>query len=240
MANPASPDGGPDQVPPTDDASSPVDDVAPAGAARTDAPPPDAAPPSPLDPSRLKAFVHPLRMQLYSELQSRGAATASQLARALGESSGQTSYHLRQLERHGFVEDDPRHTGGRERWWRAVGFSMTTTGLLRDPATELAVRSVLHQAIAERASTLTAWADSLDGDSDDEELGQLAAGTYVLTYAEREQLVADLSAVIDRWSAQVADRKNGPWPDGAQRVRLYADVFPLPPEVDGATGPDRT
>jgi hypothetical protein len=40
------------------------------------------------------------------------------LARALAESSGATSYHLRELEKAGFVEDDPSHVHGRERWWR--------------------------------------------------------------------------------------------------------------------------
>ena len=101
----------------------------------------------------LKAFAHPLRMALYYELGRRRSATASQLARALGESSGQTSYHLRQLERHGFVEDDPEHVGGRERWWRPIGFSLTDSGLIADPKTERAVGSVLRQVIAERAAT---------------------------------------------------------------------------------------
>jgi DNA-binding transcriptional ArsR family regulator len=90
---------------------------------------------APVEPAALKAFAHPLRMAMYTELQRQGSATASQLARSLGESSGQTSYHLRQLERHGFVEDDPLHPGGRERWWRPVGFDLTEPSLMRDPET---------------------------------------------------------------------------------------------------------
>ena len=89
----------------------------------------------------LKAFAHPLRMAMYTALRNDGPATASMLGRALGESSGQTSYHLRQLERHGFVEDDPGHSGGRERWWRAVGFSMDSADLLVDPGTAGAART---------------------------------------------------------------------------------------------------
>ena len=119
-----------------------------------------------VNPTALKAFAHPLRMALYAELQRRGPATASQLARVLGESSGQTSYHLRQLERHGFVEDDPEHVGGRERWWRPIGFSLTDSGLIADPKTERAVGSVLRQVIAERAATLTGWAEHLDASLD--------------------------------------------------------------------------
>jgi len=73
-----------------------------------------------LDPRSLRGLAHPLRMRLLSTLRHDGPATASQLAEKLGESSGATSYHLRQLAAHGFVEDDPERGKGRERWWRAA------------------------------------------------------------------------------------------------------------------------
>jgi hypothetical protein len=37
----------------------------------------------------------------------------------VGESSGSTSYHLRQLAAYGFVEELPDHGNRCERWWRA-------------------------------------------------------------------------------------------------------------------------
>ncbi|NUT30943.1 MAG: helix-turn-helix transcriptional regulator, partial [Streptomyces sp.] len=73
-----------------------------------------------LDARTLRGLAHPLRMQLLSALRRGGPATASQLAEKLGESSGATSYHLRQLAAYGFVEDAPDHGKGRERWWQAV------------------------------------------------------------------------------------------------------------------------
>lgn len=173
-------------------------------------------------PEALKAFAHPLRMALYSELQRRRSATASGLARALGESSGQTSYHLRQLERHGFVEDDPEHSGGRERWWRAVGFDLDSPELLADPAMAQVTRTVIHQVIAERASALSSWADSLSADHDDTEL--VAASTVDLTREEAADLVRALRAVLDGLLDSVRDRTP---PPGARRTRVHLDVFPL-------------
>jgi hypothetical protein len=41
------------------------------------------------------------------------------LALRLGLNTGATSYHLRQLAEHGFIEDDTERGNGRERWWRA-------------------------------------------------------------------------------------------------------------------------
>ncbi len=67
--------------------------------------------------AQLHGLAHPLRLQLLHVLYAEGPATASQLARRLGESSGATSYHLRALHRVGMVEEDERRNG-RERWWR--------------------------------------------------------------------------------------------------------------------------
>lgn len=182
-----------------------------------------------LDPASLKAFAHPLRMSMYAELQRRGAATASQLARTLGESSGQTSYHLRQLERHGFVEDDPLHSGGRERWWRPVGFSLTEPALLRDPATSGPARLIIQQVIAERAAALTAWFNALDPDLEDASL--LSSSSLSLTDAEAEALSAELSGVLKRQADAIRDRTT---PEQARRYRVHLDVFPLPGAPDPA------
>ncbi|RSS63349.1 transcriptional regulator [Streptomyces sp. WAC06614] len=73
-----------------------------------------------LDARTLRGLAHPLRIRLLAALRHDGPATASQLGERFGESSGSTSYHLRQLAAHGFVEDAPGHGKGRERWWRAA------------------------------------------------------------------------------------------------------------------------
>lgn len=57
-------------------------------------------------------------------LRENGGGTATDLARALDTDTGSTSYHLRVLARHCFVEEEPRVEGvarhPRERRWRAV------------------------------------------------------------------------------------------------------------------------
>src|SRR3954468_8110567 len=71
------------------------------------------------DVRALRALAHPLRTRLLAHLRLNGPATASQLGRAVGESSGATSYHLRQLGIYGFVEEVEGRGSARERWWRA-------------------------------------------------------------------------------------------------------------------------
>jgi DNA-binding transcriptional ArsR family regulator len=71
------------------------------------------------DPTRVQmwAMAHPLRLEILGLL-VEGPATASMLARRLGESSGTTSYHLRVLARAGAVVEEPELGTRRERWWR--------------------------------------------------------------------------------------------------------------------------
>ncbi|HEY4152889.1 MAG TPA: helix-turn-helix domain-containing protein [Pseudolysinimonas sp.] len=73
-----------------------------------------------LDLESLKALSHPLRVQIVNALSIYGPATASGLGERFGESSGATSYHLRQLERHGFIREVEGKGTGRERWWERV------------------------------------------------------------------------------------------------------------------------
>lgn len=73
-----------------------------------------------LDPTSLRGLAHPLRVRLLAALRADGPATATLLAARLGQSTGATSYHLRQLAQYGFVVDVPERATGRERWWRAA------------------------------------------------------------------------------------------------------------------------
>src|SRR6478735_11898073 len=72
------------------------------------------------DTARLKALAHPLRVRLLGLLRTYGPSTATALARRVDQSSGVTSYHLRQLESSGFVVEDTERGNRRERWWKAA------------------------------------------------------------------------------------------------------------------------
>jgi DNA-binding transcriptional ArsR family regulator len=67
--------------------------------------------------SAMWALAHPVRYRIW-ELLREGPATASLLARRLGESRGSMSYHLRMLGRTGAIVEDEALGTRRERWWR--------------------------------------------------------------------------------------------------------------------------
>ena len=77
------------------------------------------------DPAVLDALAHPVRLDLLGYLAAAGPATASQCARAVGDSPSNCSYHLRVLAAHGLVEPDGSGDG-RSRPWRTTltGFAV--------------------------------------------------------------------------------------------------------------------
>jgi DNA-binding transcriptional ArsR family regulator len=98
-------------------------------------------------PEGLKALSHPGRLRMLGLLRSDGPATATTLAVRLGLNSGATSYHLRQLEKHGFVVEDEERGNGRDRWWRAA-HTTTRTDLAATTPEEHDTHDAYLQAVA--------------------------------------------------------------------------------------------
>src|SRR6478609_1084108 len=65
------------------------------------------------DPERIRALAHPVRIALLAHLSDVGEATATQCAEAVGESPANCSFHLRMLEKYGYIERAERR--GREK-----------------------------------------------------------------------------------------------------------------------------
>ncbi|MCV2395331.1 helix-turn-helix domain-containing protein [Actinotalea sp. M2MS4P-6] len=185
-------------------------------------------------PEALKAFTHPLRMAMFEYLRDHGSATATQLARAMDESTGQTSYHLRQLAKHGFVEDDPEHAGGRERWWRPVGFQIGPDDLA-DSETLGALTGMLGARFAIRAAVLQRWLEHLpDEDEEWREAGMANEGSTQLTADELRAMSEELEAVMMRHFEDAKRRRDSG--DGLERrrIRVHLDAFPIPPDGPAA------
>ncbi len=108
-----------------------------------------------LDGQSLQALAHPLRVRILGSLRREGPATATMLGSRLGESSGATSYHLRVLEAHRFVAEEPGRGTKRERWWRAAQdmTSWRATDFVDDPD-ELAAEQWLSGFAARTAMGL--------------------------------------------------------------------------------------
>lgn len=178
-----------------------------------------------LNGENLKAMAHPLRVQILGQLRTYGPATASGLAGRLGLSSGALSYHLRQLERFGFIAEDAERGDRRDRWWRATHRYTEFHSADLDPAlAEIgdeyersvisALTASLVRAQAERASWPLEWQRTFD----------MSDTLLQLTAPEAEQLAADLLAVLHRYRRHTP---GDPIPEGSQIVGARYQVYPV-------------
>jgi DNA-binding transcriptional ArsR family regulator len=96
----------------------------------------------------LRALAHPDRVAILQLLMAGGARTATECAHAVGASPSACSYHLRELERFGFVVRDESEAGDRRtRPWKAaaIGFSLGRR-LSEEPAAGRAMFAALREA----------------------------------------------------------------------------------------------
>lgn len=192
-----------------------------------------------LDPEGLKAYAHPLRMAILRYLQDVGAATSTSLAEHLGQSTGQTSYHLRQLAKHGLIEDVPGRGTGRERWWRARSTGVDLATMLTDDATVRAADVLLAEMLRDRTETLARWIGGLSRAVENEDVAARALhsqSTLLLTPDELAELSEALGETITQFTSRHRSRFDDGAPEDAVRVRAYIDVFPLL-EQGGGTAP---
>ncbi|MFI6852602.1 ArsR/SmtB family transcription factor [Streptomyces sp. NPDC050416] len=179
-----------------------------------------------LDARSLRGLAHPLRMQLLDALRFGGPATASQLAAKLGESSGATSYHLRQLAEYGFIEDAPEHGKGRERWWKATHHGLRFDDALltdSDPAVRGAADMYLHEVATTQTRDLSTWLGNRESWPEEwSRVWDMSSWTLLLTPELTQELVEKMHALLDSYR----DRATEDTP-GAEQVRLHTHAFPI-------------
>jgi DNA-binding transcriptional ArsR family regulator len=174
------------------------------------------------DAQLLRAMAHPLRIRLIGTLVKDGPATASELARRFGESSGATSYHLRILAKYGFIVDDPERNRGRERWWRAADEGLEWSLDTDDRGLLEADRAWGRQLVGEYQRWLQRWYDEMP----DWDRSWRAASTgtdrfYELTSDELRGLADEVTAILDRYEDR--RKRRG---DDTERVTVLFHAFP--------------
>ncbi|WP_203704710.1 winged helix-turn-helix domain-containing protein [Asanoa iriomotensis] len=160
------------------------------------------------------ALRHPLRVALLDLLTTVGSVTANEAARRLGESSGACSFHLRQLERYGYVEP-VAGAHGRARPWRLRATTATTNTDFGPLARELEDEGY-HRWLARRATAPQRWRR-------DEAFSEVLH----LTPDELATVAAEIRAVLAPYARRRAPRGSGP-------VGVVARLFPLLPEEEDA------
>lgn len=166
---------------------------------------------------------HPVREALLELIRRDGVVTATDAARELGGSTGLYSFHLRQLARHGVIEEAPAPRG-RIRPWR---LTVPTGPGSPDPPTAGAVSDVELSAVARglEDESYRRWLEQRDAAPGrwrrDEAFSQVV-------YVTPDEM-AGMAEVIRALIAQYRYRESRPAarPPEAAPVAVVARLFPL-------------
>ena len=177
----------------------------------------------------LRALSHPTRLKMLMLLRLEGPATATRLAQQLKLNTGATSYHLRQLAEHGFIEEDAERGDARDRWWKAAHESTradldSRTGEEEAESTEAYLHTValmytetLLQHADERRYLPAPW----------REASTTSDWHLRLTPERATQLTEALYRLVEQWSE---DEDPEGTPDSGDFV-INLNAFPRPGTV---------
>ena len=166
-----------------------------------------------LDVRGVRALAHPLRLQLLDLLRFEGPSTATRLAERVGESSGATSYHLRQLAKYGYIAE-ARERKGRERWW---AYRERRAAVPEGAATE----ELLAELLSREAYALDRFLEERSKLPEWDAVSFFQAQAFRLTPAELDGVRRGIESLLTPLRRPGEDA-----PDDAVPVRVLAFAFP--------------
>lgn len=172
------------------------------------------------DIEALKALAHPLRQQMLNRLQRRGSATSADLAVEFDVDRGAASYHLRQLERFGFIEEDSGRSAGRRRYWRAVPQDMRLPDTRADTEEAAVAYEIGRQWLERSERDLHAYLSDRDAYGEFAGAAQHSYGGTALTAEELAQFSEEYIAFLKRWHREPAP--------GRRHITVLFHAFPSP------------
>ena len=181
-----------------------------------------------LTADNLRALAHPLRVRILGLLRTYGPATATTLAARLDLSSGALSYHLRQLERFGFIVEDTERGDQRDRWWKAAhrrtlysalpsehGGEQSAEGDVYEDSVAAAAMSGLARARAARSRMPAPWQRTIN----------MSDYLLQLTVDEAMALGDDLERLLSSYRQH--DPESAPV-ENARLITAQFQIFPVP------------
>jgi len=176
------------------------------------------------DAKAMRALAHPVRIALLEALTVHEQLTATEAGEIVGESPANTSFHLRQLAKYGFVEEAPAGAG-RRRPWKRVALGMRFTEVHDDPETAAAARelsrTMSHRYLARAEKGLE------DNRSQPEEWRKVTGWNQMGLYLTPTELEELDQAILDMMYDRFGERRvrTADTPEDAERVEILTFAY---------------
>jgi DNA-binding transcriptional ArsR family regulator len=190
------------------------------------------------DPLAIRALAHKVRLEVIDEFfSSKRAHTATELAGRFGLTPSAMSYHLRALEKWGYVVRVESTGDARERYWRAAGDTLNVGGLAM--ASELISSSFIDVTLGTARDRVVRALGSAEATEGENKAAFLVENSkYLLTKKQSEDFVAEFEALSKRYrqlSDDAEDRvgTGGSVPSGSRHMHATMLFVPeVPPEKE--------
>ena len=180
-------------------------------------------------PQRLGLFGVRLSVLL---IRNRTVRSATELAQRHGLTPSAMSYHLRALEKWGFVKRSANQGDGRERHWQAAAGRLDVTSVADSRAATLGVVDVELNDLRQRLSKYVKrdkQAPNPDTWRQEGHLAALSTGRFYLTEEQRADLGRRIGEILLEFSPTTNPENRG---EDAQKL-YYVFSF-LPGDIDDA------
>ncbi|MGW0802763.1 ArsR/SmtB family transcription factor [Nonomuraea sp. NPDC002799] len=189
-----------------------------------------------LDANALKSFANPLRLRIHELLDEHGPSTATRLAALLGQNTGATSYHLRELAKHGMIEIVPEMGRGKEKYWRLVPGGFSYGDPPPDPEAGSAMEFLLDDLVRQRGKELGRWRQDMAGaPAEWVEASTFGRRSLRLTAEETGALRDQVLEVLEKYR-DLSDRRVDESPithhPSTGHVVVHFDVLPIVGSAD--------
>jgi DNA-binding transcriptional ArsR family regulator len=178
-----------------------------------------------------KALANPVRRDILSYLGEHVEANSTSVAKALGESTGTTSYHLRKLADLNLIAEIEERSTGRERWWKSLMKDIHTppdielTPDEREAAVKLGALKLSHDL----SLVVKAYSGYLESGG----WNQIHRWGTKLTNEQIASFVEEYQALMWKYSSAPGEAPEGARQMAVRLVMVPDDgARPAPPEED--------
>lgn len=176
------------------------------------------------DPKAMRALAHPLRLRLLEVVAMEHTATATRCSELVGESPANCSFHLRTLEKYGYLERVPGRTA-RDRPYRVVDVRQNWSSDSDDPDTSAAADALGSAFLDWELARIRAVAHA-DKPAGWEGATYTGGATLWLTPEELRSIRQGYVDLIAPYVERLSDPTLRP--EGGRPVRLFATANLIP------------
>lgn len=155
------------------------------------------------DPQAIRALAHEARLEVLEELfSSQATRTATELASRCHLTPSAMSYHLRALEKYGYVERSASEGDGRERRWKAAGDQLVVGSLNTSVAAKNAFLNVQLNTFRDRLVAELARRDAERAAGvtpKNKRPPVLSTGMLFLNEEQRDEFIRRMYALVDEY-----------------------------------------